>query len=134
MLRGSIKDNFRLGIAPSDRLNELLGCGGEVEALRSLPLDAPEDAPHAFDLLPSAERATELGHPIPLPSPSSSDAEQRKGEGRGVEGHVVMFGSTRELFRSRCCLRLPGGVWSDGFYLGSLAAGGVVAVEERETM
>ena len=39
-----------------------------------------------------------------------------------------MLGTPRELFRSRCCVRLPGGSWSDGFYLGSLASGCVVGV------
>ena len=108
-------------------------CGSEIDAISKMTAELPGQAPHAFGLGPAAERAAELGHPTSSMRSASFESSHTKAhEGRVAEGRVLMFGMPRELFRSRCSIRLPGGSWSEGFYLGSLAAGGVVAVDERD--
>ena len=108
-------------------------CGSEIDAISKMTAELPGQAPHAFGLVAAAERAAELGHPTSSMRSASFESSHTKAhEGRVTEGRVLMFGMPRELFRSRCSIRLPGGSWSEGFYLGSLAAGGVVAVDERD--
>ena len=113
---------------------------------------APGAAAHAMRLPWGAERMAELGHPDEeiYESALLRDAAEEDGDGDGgddgaaaaaaegaaaawsaaaaAEGRVHMFGMPRDLFGSRCCVRLKEGAWSDGFHLGSLTTGGVVAL------
>ena len=112
---------------------------------------APGTAAHAMRLPWGAERMAELGHPDEeiYESALLRDAEE-DGDGDGgddgaaaaaaeaaaaawsaaaaAEGRVHMFGMPRDSLRPRCCVRLKEGAWSDGFHLGSLTTGGVVAL------